>query len=204
MFRMTRRCTQLSSTSSCPPEGLGSTKATETGSRGRGRLGGHALPGAIATALLLGATVSAESDSAQVDSSSIGPESPSTANGNTPSPEDAYVYIGWPNSGEVINASRLPDGGFRVWFGLRNMGVAPAGVDFEHSGHFHLIIDGPLPPLDREIPSDKNHLHFGNGQTETVLELNPGRHTLQLLMGDRDHFPHKPPVYSKVTTIIVR
>src|SRR5512132_644084 len=126
------------------------------------------------------------------------------AKGNTPAPKDAYVYIGWPNNGEVINASRLPDGGFRVWFGLRNMGVAPAGVDIPNTGHHHLLIDVGLPPLDQEIPSDKNHLHFGHGQTETILQLPPGRHTLQLLLGDKNHFPHNPPIYSKVTTIIVK
>ena len=94
--------------------------------------------------------------------------------GNTPSPADAYVYIGWPNNGEVINASRLPDGRFRVWFGLRNMGVAPAGVNVPNTGHHHLLIDVELPPLDQEIPSDKNHLHFGHGQTETVLAIARG------------------------------
>jgi hypothetical protein len=126
-------------------------------------------------------------------------ETTPVAKGNTPSPPDAYVYIGWPNNGEVIRASR-----FRVWFGLRNMGVAPAGVNVPNTGHHHLLIDAELPPLDQAIPSDKNHLHFGHGQTETVLELTPGRHTLQLLLGDKDHFPHNPPVYSKVTTIIVK
>jgi hypothetical protein len=124
------------------------------------------------------------------------------AKGNTPGPAD--VYIGWPNNGEVINASRLADGGFRVWFGLRNMGVAPAGVDIPNTGHHHLLIDVGLPPLDQEIPSDKNHLHFGHGQTETVLQLPPGRHTLQLLLGDKSHFPHNPPVYSKIITITVK
>lgn len=117
----------------------------------------------------------------------------------TPSPADAYLYIGYPNNGQVIRAQRV-----RVWFGLRNMGVAPAGVDVPNTGHHHLLIDVPLPPLDRPIPSDRNHLHFGGGQTETVLELPPGQHTLQLLLADKDHVPHNPPVYSEVITITIR
>ena len=119
--------------------------------------------------------------------------------GGTPSPKDAYVYIGWPNDGEVINAQR-----FKIWFGLRHMGVAPAGVDKPNTGHHHLLIDTDLPPFDEPIPNDRNHLHFGGGQTETILELPPGTHTLQLIMGDKDHIPHNPPVYSKKITITVR
>lgn len=172
--------------------------------RRRGSSAGSALAGALAMAALLGLPAHAQTPISHPDTPAAGAESAPVAKGNTPSPADAYVYIGWPNNGEVINASRLPDGRFRVWFGLRNMGVAPAGVNVPNTGHHHLLIDVELPPLDQEIPSDKNHLHFGHGQTETVLELSTGRHTLQLLLGDKDHFPHKPPVYSKVTTIIVK
>ena len=118
----------------------------------------------------------------------------------TPAPDNAYVYIGWPNDGEVINGGHP----FRVWFGLRHMGVAPKGVDRPNTGHHHLLINTDLPPLDEEIPSDRNHIHFGAGQTETMLELPPGQHTLQLLMGDFDHVPHDPPLYSKKITITVR
>lgn len=118
----------------------------------------------------------------------------------TPAPENAYLYIGWPNDGEVIYGGRP----FRVWFGLRQMGVAPKGVNLPNTGHHHLLIDTDLPPLDEEIPSDRNHIHFGAGQTETMLELPPGKHTLQLLMGDYDHMPHDPPVYSKKRTITVK
>ena len=119
--------------------------------------------------------------------------------GDTPAPADAYLYIGWPNDGEVINASR-----FRVWFGLRHMGVAPAGIDKPNTGHHHLLIDTPLSAPDQPIPNDRNHLHFGGGQTETMVELPPGTHTLQLVMGDKDHVPHNPPVVSKQITITVR
>jgi len=120
--------------------------------------------------------------------------------GETPAPPDAYVYIGWPNNGEVIAAGKP----FRVWFGLRDMGVAPKDVKFPNTGHHHLLIDTDLPPADEEIPSDRNHLHFGAGETETMVELPPGKHTLQLLMGDDKHIPHNPPVYSKKITITVR
>jgi hypothetical protein len=115
-----------------------------------------------------------------------------------PAPKDAYAYIGWPNDGEVVT------GRFKVWLGLRNFGVAPSGVDKPNTGHHHLLIDVGMPPLDEPIPNDRNHVHLGAGQTETYLELPPGRHTLQLLMGDADHVPHDPPVTSKKITITVR
>jgi hypothetical protein len=118
----------------------------------------------------------------------------------TPAPPNAYVYIGWPNNGEVIQAGKP----FRVWFGLRNMGVCPRGVNLPNCGHHHLLIDTDLPPMNEQIPSDRNHLHFGAGETETMLELPPGKHTLQLLMGDYQHFPNKPPIYSKKITIYVK
>jgi len=117
----------------------------------------------------------------------------------TPAPADAYVYIGWPNDGEVLHRRR-----FKIWFGTRNFGVAPAGVTKANTGHHHLLIDTGLPPLDEPIPNDKNHLHFGAGQTETYIELPPGTHTLQLIMGDADHVPHDPPLVSKKITIRVQ
>jgi hypothetical protein len=116
----------------------------------------------------------------------------------TPAPADAYVYIGWPNDGETVRTTHI-----KVWFGTRNFGVAPAGTTKANTGHHHLLIDTALPPLDQPIPNDKNHLHFGLGQTETVIDLPPGTHTLQLLMGDADHIPHDPPVMSKKITIHV-
>lgn len=117
----------------------------------------------------------------------------------TPAPHDAYVYIGWPLDGAIVNGSHI-----KVWFGTRNFGVAPAGVAMRNTGHHHLLIDVPVPPLDQPIPNDRNHLHFGLGQTETVIELPPGKHTLQLLMGDADHVPHDPALMSKRITIYVR
>jgi hypothetical protein len=117
----------------------------------------------------------------------------------TPAPHDAYVYIGWPNDGEVVRTTHI-----KVWFGTRNFGVAPAGTSKPNTGHHHLLIDVGLPPLDEPIPSDKNHLHFGLGQTETFIDLPPGTHTLQILMGDGDHIPHDPPLMSKKITIRVQ
>jgi hypothetical protein len=91
-----------------------------------------------------------------------------------------------------------------VRIGLRNMGVAPAGIDKPNTGHHHLLIDTDLPPLDAPVPNDFNHIHLGNGQTEVRVTLPPGRHTLQLLVADRAHVPHDPPVVSKKITIRVR
>ena len=112
--------------------------------------------------------------------------------GETPISKRAYLYIGWPNDGEIIRARS-----FRVWFGLRNVGVAPAGVKKPNTGHHHLIIDAPLPPDDEPIPHNRNHIHLGSGQTETRVNLSPGRHTLQLLFADHKHIPHRVPAKSK-------
>ncbi|HEY3598245.1 MAG TPA: DUF4399 domain-containing protein [Paraburkholderia sp.] len=117
----------------------------------------------------------------------------------TPSPPNAQEYIIWPYDGAVIQGGKL-----WVRMGLRNMGICPKGVDFPNCGHHHLLIDTDLPPLDQEIPSDRQHLHFGAGETDARIELPPGKHTLQLLLGDRNHVPHVPPVYSKKITIIVK
>jgi hypothetical protein len=125
---------------------------------------------------------------------------PAAIAGTTPAPANAYAYIGYPNDGQTLPAGKP----FKVWFGLRYMGVAPRGVKFPNTGHHHLLIDVDLPPMDQEIPSDRNHLHYGAGETETMIELPPGKHTLQLLMGDDKHIPHNPPVYSKKITIYVK
>ena len=118
--------------------------------------------------------------------------------GDTPSPPGARVWIIWPKDGEVIHGGKL-----WVRMGAKGIGIAPAGVVKPNTGHQHLIINRPLPPFDEDIPADKNHLHFGGGQTEARIELPPGRHTLQVLMGDHDHIPHNPPLYSQQITVIV-
>jgi len=116
----------------------------------------------------------------------------------TPAPADAKVYIISPKDGAVVH------GPVTVRFGLSGMGVAPAGTMAENTGHHHLIIDAPLPPMDQPLPKDEQHLHFGKGQTETVLTLAPGKHTLQLVLGDANHVPHDPPVVSAKITIRVK
>jgi hypothetical protein len=113
------------------------------------------------------------------------------AGGPTPSGPGAEVYFIDLKDGATVPAK------LKLYFGLRNMGIAPAGSDRENSGHHHLLIDTQLPPLDKPIPNDFNHLHFGAGQTEAEITLKPGEHTLQLLMGDKDHIPHSPPVMSQ-------
>jgi Domain of unknown function (DUF4399) len=110
--------------------------------------------------------------------------------GLTTSPSGAEVYFIDLKDGATVPAK------LKLFFGLRNMGVAPAGSDRENSGHHHLLVDAPLPPLNKPIPNDFNHLHFGAGQTEAEITLKPGQHTLQLLLGDKDHVPHMPPVMS--------
>ena len=116
----------------------------------------------------------------------------------TSSPEGAAVYIISPAHGQVVSSP------VTVVFGTSGMGVAPAGVDQEMTGHHHLIIDEELPAMDEPIPADDNYRHFGGGQTQVTLELPPGVHTLQLLMGDHDHIPHDPPVMSERISITVR
>lgn len=116
-----------------------------------------------------------------------------------PAAKDAYLYFVWPQDGTVIK------GAFWARFGLRNMGVTHAGDNFANSGHHHLLIDvnEPLDPKE-PIPQDKAHLHFGAGQTEARIELPPGKHTLQLVLGDAKHYPFDPPVVSKKITVTVK
>ena len=108
----------------------------------------------------------------------------------TKAPIGAIAYIISPKDGETVGKT------FTVRFGLTGMGVAPAGVAFENSGHHHLIIDDVTPRLDLPIPTDDNHRHFGKGQTEVELTLPPGEHALQLVLGDANHVPHDPAVVS--------
>lgn len=116
----------------------------------------------------------------------------------SPSPAGAKAYIIWPSDGTVVSGGKL-----WVRMGLQGMGIAPAGIEKASTGHHHLLVDTDLPPLDEEIPNDRNHLHFGGGQTEARLELLPGEHTIQMLLGDHKHIPHNPPVYSRKITITV-
>lgn len=114
-----------------------------------------------------------------------------------PAPADAKVYFVYPTNGGYVSQTPI------IRFGLVNMGVAPAGVAKANTGHHHLLIDTPVPPLDQPIPNDFNHLHFGAGQTEAKVTLPLGVHTLQLLLGDENHVPHDPPVMSKPIKVTV-
>lgn len=125
---------------------------------------------------------------------------PGLAEGGVPrseAPEDARVYLISPADGARVKSPVL------VQFGLGGMGVAPAGVEQSGTGHHHLIIDANLPPADLPVPKDEHHRHFGKGQTEVTIELEPGEHTLQLILGDHLHIPHDPPVVSERITITV-
>jgi len=111
--------------------------------------------------------------------------------------------------GAAIAFANLADGdvvppGFVVRFDIRGMGIAPAGVPIENTGHFHLLVDlDELPDFDQPLPSNEHILHYGKGQNEVALELPEGPHRLQLLLADHAHVPHDPPVMSEVITVVV-
>ena len=114
-------------------------------------------------------------------------------------PENAEVYFVHPKDGQTVSKE------LTVVFGLKNMGVAPAGTDRKHTGHHHLLIDtDTLPSLSAPLPATDKIKHFGGGQTETTITLTPGKHTLQLLMGNHAHIPHSKPVLSKKITVVVK
>jgi hypothetical protein len=116
----------------------------------------------------------------------------------TASPAGAEVYIVSPKDGATVK------GPVTVVFGLKGMGIAPAGIKFDNAGHHHLLIDSDAPAdLAQPLPANEKSVHFGKGQTETTLTLPPGKHTLQLVLGDALHVPHEPAVVSKKITIVV-
>ena len=116
----------------------------------------------------------------------------------TPSPAGAEVYIVSPKDGQKVK------GPVTVVFGLKGMGVAPAGIKFDNTGHHHLLIDTDAPAdLSQPLAATEKSVHFGKGQTETTLTLPPGKHTLQLVFGDSLHIPHDPAVISKKITVTV-
>jgi hypothetical protein len=114
------------------------------------------------------------------------------------SPAGASVAILSPRNGDIVTSP------VKVVFGLEGMTVAPAGDPTPNSGHHHLLVDVPLPDLGVPIPKDDQHLHFGQAQTEAEITLAPGQHTLQLLLGDTNHVPHDPPLFSTPITITVQ
>jgi hypothetical protein len=127
-----------------------------------------------------------------------GAQTPAVAPERTASPPGAEAYIISPKDGATVRSPVL------VQFGLKAMGVAPAGVKFENTGHHHLLVDTDAPAdLAAPLPVTDRILHFGKGQTEAQVPLTPGKHTLQLLLGDQNHVPHSPPVISRKITITV-
>lgn len=161
----------------------------------------RSLPALLATAL-----VACGGPTAPETGASAGGQQPSASGTpsqiaslpRTPAPAGATAYIIEPADGAVLSNP------VRVVFGLRGIGVVPAGIERPDAGHHHLLIDTDLPPLGLPIPADERHVHFGAGQTETTLTLAPGRHRLQLLLGDHLHIPHDPPVMSEPITIEVQ
>ena len=116
----------------------------------------------------------------------------------TPSPQGAEAYFITPKDGATVKSP------VNIQFGLKGMGVAPAGVKFDNTGHHHLLIDTDAPAdTGAPLPTSDKVVHFGKGQTETRIDLAPGKHTLQLVLGDQNHTPHNPPVMSKKITITV-
>jgi hypothetical protein len=141
--------------------------------------------GAFAVAALLGAAALQAQTPQQVP--------------RTPAPAGAKAYFIAPADGATIR------GPVRVVMGLSGMGVAPAGVAIPNTGHHHVLVNAPANiDLSKALPADDTHRHFGVGQTEAVLNLPPGRHTLRLVLGDANHVPHDPPVTSETITITVQ
>jgi Domain of unknown function (DUF4399) len=145
----------------------------------------------VAAALATAATAIAQAPAAPVQ--------PMTASlPRTTSPANVRVYIISPQNGAKIK------GPVTVVFGLSGMGIAPAGTQVENTGHHHLLIDTDLPAdVGLPLPANDNIRHFGKGQTETTLTLAPGKHTLQLVLGDHLHIPFLPVVSSQKITITV-
>ena len=111
---------------------------------------------------------------------------------------EPHAYVIHPKNGDVVSSP------FKVIFGLKNFGVVPAGIDLQFAGHHHLLINSPGIDYSKPIPADKNHLHFGKGQTETILDLEPGEYELQLVLGNYLHIPFNPSIESKIISIRVK
>ncbi|HEV2555689.1 MAG TPA: DUF4399 domain-containing protein [Bosea sp. (in: a-proteobacteria)] len=126
------------------------------------------------------------------------PDLAQSGSGRQPAPKGAEVYFHYP-----LDGLRVPER-FTVRMGLKEMGLAPAGTEWANTGHHHLLINTEPGPPDQPIPADYNNIHLGNGQSEVVVTLPKGRHTLQLLLGDHNHVPHDPPVMSRKITVYVR
>ena len=141
-----------------------------------------------------------QADSAKAEDSSADDAASNNGMTRSSAPEGAKATIVSPADGDTVTSP------LTVEFGLEGMDVVPAGTEQEHAGHHHLLIDldkDSMPAMDFPLPANDNVVHFGKGQTQTELELEPGTHTLQLLLGDHMHVPHEPPVMSEKITITV-
>lgn len=148
-------------------------------------------------ALLLFTSACASEDAA--DSATTDSASEETVDLRSPSAEDARIYFVNLEDGQTVESP------FNVEFGLEGMEVVPAGTDQDYSGHHHLLINQDmLPPMTMPIPADSTHIHYGQGQTSTELDLPAGEHTLQIILGNHLHIPHDPPVVSEKITITVQ
>lgn len=116
----------------------------------------------------------------------------------TASPAGARVFIITPTDGAIVSSPVV------VEFGVEGMAIVPAGTVHPDAGHHHLLVDTDVPALDQPIPKDANHIHFGDGSASVELNLEPGTHTLQLLLADHAHIPHDPPVVSEKISITIQ
>ena len=139
---------------------------------------------------------------------SVAPTAPMKVNVSTPTLAAGYVKVS-AAPGSALYFANLKNGDVisspvNIQFGLRGMGVAPAGIEKAGTGHHHLLVDVAELDVNAPIPTSDQHRHFGLGQTEVTLEMKAGQHTLQLLMGDQNHIPHHPVVISERITITVK
>lgn len=156
----------------------------------------------ILFALFFGITACAEETQSEIPVATETAAAPAAAPATNPlitaAPEGASVYFISPANGDVVSSP------LTVKFGLSGMGIAPAGIDMENTGHHHILIDvDEMPDMSMPLPTTDNVVHFGMGQTETTLTLSEGTHTLQLLLGNYLHVPHQQPVLSEKITVVV-
>jgi len=122
-----------------------------------------------------------------------------TALSNEKAPPHASVFFVAPKDGANVGQD------VQVKFGVKGIDVVPATDAKPGTGHHHLLIDGKeLPPLGAPIPNDATHKHYGKGQTEDTVHLEPGTHTLQLDFGDARHVQFDPPIVSPKITVHVK
>ena len=151
----------------------------------------------LAFTILLAACGKDAADEAAEDAAAAIEESAPAALPRTASVGGASVFFITPADGDTVSNP------VSIEFGIEGMAVVPAGDNSPDSGHHHLLIDTGLPDLGMPIPADDQHVHFGDGSTSTEITLEPGQHTLQMLLGDHLHIPHDPPLASDVITITV-